>query len=95
MIVYSHSMVRTGILGASGYTGAELLRLAAGHPELDVVYATADSMAGTRAGGLFPSVGGAYPDLVFETFDPSAVEGLDPCSLLTTCRGLAPRAPLA
>jgi N-acetyl-gamma-glutamyl-phosphate reductase len=70
-------MVRTGILGASGYTGAELLRLAAGHPELDVVYATADSMAGTRAGDLYPSVAGAYPDLVFETFDPSAVDGLD------------------
>ena len=70
-------MVRTGILGASGYTGAELLRLAAGHPELDVVYATADSMAGTRAGDLYPSVAGAYPDLVFATFDPSAVEGLD------------------
>ena len=70
-------MVRTGILGASGYTGAELLRLAAGHPELDVVYATADSMAGTRAGDLYPSVADAYPDLVFETFDPSAVDGLD------------------
>ena len=70
-------MVRTGILGASGYTGAELLRLAVGHPELDVAYATADSMAGTRAGDLYPSVAGAYPDLTFETFDPSAVDGLD------------------
>ncbi len=70
-------MVRTGILGASGYTGAELLRLAAGHPELDVVYATADSMAGTRAGDLYPSVAGAYPDLVFDAVDPSRVDGLD------------------
>jgi N-acetyl-gamma-glutamyl-phosphate reductase len=70
-------MVRTGILGASGYTGAELLRLAAGHPELDVVYATADSMAGTRAGDLYPSVAAAYPDLVFDALDPSRVDGLD------------------
>jgi N-acetyl-gamma-glutamyl-phosphate reductase len=70
-------MVRTGILGASGYTGAELLRLAAGHPELDVVHATADSMAGTRAGDLYPSVAAAYPDLVFESLDPSRVEDLD------------------
>ncbi|MEY2476765.1 MAG: N-acetyl-gamma-glutamyl-phosphate reductase [Actinomycetota bacterium] len=70
-------MVRTGILGASGYTGAELLRLAAGHPELDVVYATADSMAGTRAGDLYPSVAAAYPDLVFDSYDPSRVDGLD------------------
>jgi N-acetyl-gamma-glutamyl-phosphate reductase len=70
-------MVRTGILGASGYTGAELLRLAAGHPDLDVVYATADSMAGTRAGDLYPSVAAAYPDLVFDSYDPSRVDGLD------------------
>ena len=75
--MYSHSVIRTGILGASGYTGAELLRLAAGHPQLDVVYATADSMAGTEAGDLYPSVAAAYPALTFETFDPSRVDGLD------------------
>jgi N-acetyl-gamma-glutamyl-phosphate reductase len=42
-------MVRVGIIGASGYTGAELLRLCAAHPELEVVVATGDTMAGTRA----------------------------------------------
>jgi len=42
-------MLRVGIIGASGYTGAELLRLCAQHPELDVVYATGDSQAGTKA----------------------------------------------
>jgi N-acetyl-gamma-glutamyl-phosphate reductase len=51
--------------------------LAAGHPELDVVYATADTQAGVKAGDLYPSVAAAYPDLVFDTFDPSAVDGLD------------------
>ena len=70
-------MTRTGIIGASGYTGAELLRLAAAHPDLDVVYATADTSAGTRAAALYPSLAAAYPDLVFETFEPSRVEGLD------------------
>src|SRR5918996_903065 len=44
--------LKVGVFGASGYTGAELLRLAAGHPDLDVVLATADSQAGTRAAGL-------------------------------------------
>ena len=34
--------VKVGIVGASGYTGAELLRLAAQHPDLDVVVATGD-----------------------------------------------------
>ena len=38
--------VRAGIVGASGYTGVELLRLLAGHPVLEVVTVTADSNAG-------------------------------------------------
>jgi N-acetyl-gamma-glutamyl-phosphate reductase len=70
-------MVRTGILGASGYTGAELLRLLAGHPDLEVAYATADSQVGTRAADLYPSLAAAYPDLVFDPLDASRVEGLD------------------
>ena len=70
-------MIRTGILGASGYTGAELLRLAAAHPDLDVAYATADTQAGTGAGDLYPSLAAAYPDLVFEALDPSRCDGLD------------------
>lgn len=68
---------RAGIVGASGYTGAELLRLLAGHPELEVVYATADSNAGAPATALYPSLAAAYGDLAFTTFDPAAVEGLD------------------
>jgi N-acetyl-gamma-glutamyl-phosphate reductase len=69
--------VRVGIAGASGYTGAELLRLCAGHPDLEVVVATGDSAAGTRAGDVYPSLRAAYPDLVFETYEPTAFDGLD------------------
>lgn len=61
-------MFNVGILGASGYTGAELLRLCAQHPQITVVYATGDSQAGTLASALFPSLAVAYPDLVFEEF---------------------------
>jgi N-acetyl-gamma-glutamyl-phosphate reductase len=68
---------RVGIIGASGYTGVELLRLCAGHPELVVSYATANTLAGTRAADRYPSLTGAYPDLLFEAFDPAAVDGLD------------------
>src|SRR5687768_12163011 len=70
-------MIRTAILGASGYTGAELLRLCAEHPELAVAYATARSHAGSRAADVYPSLAARYPDLVFETYDPHAVEGVD------------------
>jgi len=70
-------MVSVGILGASGYTGAELLRLCAQHPDLDVVYATGDSQSGTLASSLYPSLAAAYPNLVFEEFDASRAAGLD------------------
>ena len=70
-------MTRVGIIGASGYTGAELLRLCAQHPEFEVVYATGDTQAGTRAAALYPSLAGYYPTLVFEEFDAARAEGLD------------------
>lgn len=70
-------MLRVGILGASGYTGAELLRLCAQHPQFDVVYATGDSQAGTKAAALYPSVAGRYPDLVFEAVDVDRAAELD------------------
>ncbi len=70
-------MIRVGIIGASGYTGAELLRLCAQHPEFEVVYATGDTQAGTRAAALYPSLAGRYPTLVFEEFEAARAAGLD------------------
>ena len=69
--------IRVGIIGASGYTGAELLRLAAQHPDFEVVVATGDSMAGRRAADLYPSLQVAYPDLVFSELNPEEVGDLD------------------
>lgn len=69
--------IAVGIVGASGYTGAELLRLAAQHPDYDVRVATGDSMAGRRAADLYPSLEIAFPELVFERFDASSLDGLD------------------
>ncbi len=69
--------MRVGIIGASGYTGAELLRLAAGHPELEVVLATGDTQAGTAVADLYPSLRPVYGGLVFEPYSPEAVDGLD------------------
>ena len=70
-------MVRIGIVGASGFTGVELLRLAAQHPQFEVAIATGDSQAGVRAADLYPSLAAAYPGLVFEAFDIDLVTGLD------------------
>lgn len=70
-------MVSVGIIGASGFTGAELLRLCAGHPDLDVAFATGDSMAGIKAADLFPNLAAAYPDLTFETLDLDVARTVD------------------
>lgn len=70
-------MVQIGIVGASGFTGAELLRLAAQHPDLDVQLATGDTQAGTRAAELYPSLAAAYPSLMFTSYDADALAGLD------------------
>ncbi|MGH9214425.1 MAG: N-acetyl-gamma-glutamyl-phosphate reductase [Acidimicrobiales bacterium] len=71
-------MTSVGIVGASGYTGAELLRLVATHPHLEVKLATGDSQAGTRIGDLYPSLAGAYGDAVFDRYEaPEQVDGLD------------------
>ncbi len=68
---------RAAIVGGSGYTGAELLRLLAAHPEIEVVHVTADSNAGARVTDLYPSLVAAYPDLAFHPFEPADLDGLD------------------
>jgi len=50
--------IRIGILGASGYTGAELVRLLARHPYADIVVMTADSNAGEPYEKVYPHLGG-------------------------------------
>jgi N-acetyl-gamma-glutamyl-phosphate reductase len=68
---------QAGVVGGSGYTGAELLRLLAGHPDIDVVHVTAASNAGSAVAALYPSLGGAYPGLELAPFDAAALGGLD------------------
>ncbi len=65
------------ILGASGYTGAELLRLVAHHPTFELVVATGDTQAGAPVSSLYPSLAARYRDLVFAPNDPSACDGAD------------------
>lgn len=65
------------MVGASGYTGAELLRLLAGHPEIEVVHVTADSNAGAAVAALYPSLASAYPRTEYAPFDAADLAGLD------------------
>jgi N-acetyl-gamma-glutamyl-phosphate reductase len=68
---------RAGVVGASGYTGAELLRLLAGHPEIEVVHVTAESNAGAAVGRLYPSLATAHPRTEYAPYDTADLAGLD------------------
>jgi N-acetyl-gamma-glutamyl-phosphate reductase len=57
-------MIKIGIVGGTGYTGVELLRLLAQHPDADVRAITSRKDAGTPVAQMFPSLRGRY-DLVF------------------------------
>lgn len=70
-------MLSVGIIGASGYTGAELLRLCAQHPDFEVAVATGDTQAGVAIGDLYPSLAAAYPSLRFEPVDLEQLAGVD------------------
>src|SRR5215213_5318326 len=57
--------VRAALLGASGYTGADLLRIGVNHPGLEFVALTANTHAGKPMASVFPHLASArLPDLV-------------------------------
>lgn len=57
-------MVKVGVVGGTGYTGVELLRLLASHPKVEVTAITSRGEAGTPVASMFPSLRKHY-DLVF------------------------------
>jgi N-acetyl-gamma-glutamyl-phosphate reductase len=71
-------MIKIGIVGGTGYTGVELLRLLAQHPQADVRSITSRKDAGTPVAVMFPSLRGRY-DLAF--CDPKDA-GLAQCDVV-------------
>jgi N-acetyl-gamma-glutamyl-phosphate reductase len=62
-------MIKVGVVGGTGYTGVELLRILASHREVEVVAITSRAEAGVKVADYFPSLRGRY-DLAFS--DPAA-----------------------
>jgi N-acetyl-gamma-glutamyl-phosphate reductase len=57
--------LRIGVMGASGYVGADLVRLLAGHPQAEIALLTANAHAGKPLAAVFPHLGGLdLPDLI-------------------------------
>jgi N-acetyl-gamma-glutamyl-phosphate reductase len=72
---------RVAVAGASGYAGGELLRLLAGHPDLELAAVTADSSAGQTVGELHPHLAG-MPDLSGLILQPHGQAALAGCDLV-------------
>jgi N-acetyl-gamma-glutamyl-phosphate reductase len=70
-------MIRTAILGASGYVGGELLRLIAAHPQFDAARLFGESKAGQAVGTVHPHLAAAYLDAVIEKFQEGALDDVD------------------
>ena len=71
---------RVAVAGASGYAGGELLRLLAGHPDLDLAVTTADSSAGQTVAQLHPHLAGV-PGLADRVLEPHGADALAACDL--------------
>ena len=69
-------MIKAGIVGGTGYTGVELLRLLLQHPGVDVSVITSRGEAGMRVDKLFPNLRG-YTDLAFSVPDVDTLAGCD------------------
>ncbi len=82
-----NSNIKVGIVGGTGYTGVELLRLLIGHPHVDLQLITSRSEAGRPVASLFPSLRGLI-DLAFSEPD---VKALCSCDLVffATPNGIA------
>ena len=69
-------MIKIGIVGGTGYTGVELLRLLALHPQAELAVITSRSEAGVAVADMFPSLRGRVP-LVFTEPDPGRLAECD------------------
>ena len=69
-------MIRAGIVGGTGYTGVELLRLLASHPQVELKVITSRSEDGVAVADMFPNLRGRL-DLRFTAPDPAALKECD------------------
>jgi N-acetyl-gamma-glutamyl-phosphate reductase len=65
-------MIRAGVIGATGYAGAELVRILSGHPDAELTVLTSRQYAGARFDDIYPSMKG-WVALTCETYDADHV----------------------
>lgn len=85
-------MIKAGIVGGTGYTGVELLRLLARHPAVELSMVTSRSEAGMAVADMFPNLRG-HVDLCFSEPDPERLAQCDVVFFATpngTAMGMVP-----
>ena len=70
-------MIKVAIVGGTGYTGVELLRLLALHPHAQVKVITSRSEEGVRVADMYPNLRESYPTLAFTVPDAEALTSCD------------------
>lgn len=70
-------MIKVGIVGGTGYTGVELLRLLAQHPEVSIEAITSRSEAGVKVCDMYPNLRGHYDTLAFSEPDAKTLGAMD------------------
>src|SRR5690606_8888878 len=70
-------MIKVGIVGGTGYTGVELLRLLAQHPQVEVTVITSRSEAGVKVVDMYPNLRGHYDNLAFSVPDSATLGACD------------------
>ena len=78
----THQTVKVAVLGASGYTGGELLRLLAAHPRMEVTVVTAEKSVGATLSSTFPYLASVLPPLTLEPVEIDSIADTCRCSLL-------------
>jgi len=74
--VQETDLIKAGVVGGTGYTGVELLRILAAHPEVEVTAITSRAEAGVKVADYFPSLRGRY-DLAFSDPAKAPLKGCD------------------
>ncbi|NVF13857.1 N-acetyl-gamma-glutamyl-phosphate reductase [Vreelandella maris] len=70
-------MIKVGIVGGTGYTGVELLRLLAQHPHVEVAAITSRSETGVKVCDMYPNLRGHYDTLAFSEPDAKQLGAMD------------------
>ncbi|MDM8517384.1 N-acetyl-gamma-glutamyl-phosphate reductase [Desulfobacterales bacterium HSG16] len=74
-------MIRAGVIGATGYAGAELVRILTGHPDVEITMLTSRQYADVRFSDIYPAFTG-HADMICQTFDPGRT--CDACDVIFT-----------